>query len=1617
MKVQRTLLCRLLLFVITTFPVPGLTQTNFDEQQGLKPYDSWHGGDLDSVSLTSGALALHIPLLSYPQRGSLDLSFSLTFSGKDWTVYSHCSQNGHGGQDCTNKWVPVPRSGAKVATLTSLTTVTGAYISSSTDWLLEHPVDSSQPQYFASVVSPDGNVHQFGSAFSAITFPMRSLDASGLMHLDGSTVVLPNGTRLAYTTTPPINGSGVQPATVTDANGNQITMNASGWTDTLGRAVPGSAGYSVATEPGIATTDLSTCPSGTSNARVWDVPALNAGTRRFKLCYSLVSIHTNFQTGPTEYPATNTLLLTAVVLPDATMWTLQYDNYGNLLRLGLPTGGSISYTYSTGPLSCQPTHASMWVASRTVDANDGTGGHTWNYHYSGQYTNTQNGIIYSGQTKVTSPDGNDTVHTITSPVPGSYCSLYDTQIQYYQGAAGGTLLKTVSTQYTGIQDVYDGTPEIGMNIVAAQATAAWPGGQTTKVVNTFDLGNSFTEDGGTIPVVFGSLMQRDDYDFSNNLVRSTVNHYLWQDNSTYKTNNFLSLPVSSIVKTGAGCEVAKTSHGYDETYNGVTTQNALVSMHHGNPPGAVRGNHTSSSKSLISDCAEQSSITAHTIPYDTGVPYQSYDPLSHMTQYTYDPAFYGAYLTQTNLPDTQMPDTGAPVVHHIVSGNYDFNTGLLTSFTDENSQSFTYQYDNMLRLTQGNHPDGGQTLFTYPDPLTVSRQRLITTGVYDSYTAKFDGLGRPIQSQQITPSGTILTDTTYDIVGRVATVSNPYYQGSNHQSDPTYGVTSTQYDALSRATRTTKQDLSFTTVTYTDNCATVTDESGKSRKSCADALGRMATVFEDPSGLNYETDYQYDILNNMLRVDQKGSAPGDSTRWRTRLFTYDSLSQLLTASNPENGMMCYGIWFGGSCINGYDADGNLLKKTDARGITVTYAYDALNRLTDKTYSDSTPQASFRYDYATFLGQSFSYPVGREVAATSAANTIEYFTSYDKMGRVAGTVQCNPGVTGCKTFTASYDKLGDLTNMVYPNSLSVSYQYDSAARLYNAADSTGWNYASLVNTSQTYFLPAGAMGRIDTPNFKYTNSFNNRLQPTEITAQMTVGSSDILFDKTYGYNPPGLSQVNNGSIYTVTNVKDSSRTQTFTYDALNRLATAQDATHWSNAYTYDAWGNLTKKHYGPIPAGEYMDTSALTNNQLVGYGYDAGGNMTTDGINGWTYVFDGESRITSAGGVTYTYDADGRRVKKSSGTNYWYGPGGQVFAETDGSGAWTNYVFFGGQRLARNVNGDIKYYITDHLHSTAVFADKTGSILDDNDFYPWGGAVPGVGQTTSNNAIKFTGQYRDTESQLDYFGARYYANSMGRFMTPDWSAKPVTVPYANFGDPQSLNLYSYVGNSPIVRTDAVGHAAAGMDGLRAAPGSGGMGSEGFDGDNEFELADRVFWSVGDGSRVFDPPDEAEQQPQQQPAQKQNKPTVTVTTDLYTNQARDKGYSGAQIQLTATVKGDDSVAYNWDQTVTTSNPTGKDQKPNVPFKDAAPDTGLYWSAKDQKRAMDTAAKDGATTIFSDAPQRFGGVPFTFHATLSLIGIGKDGTHKTLWTATWGVKVTVKSVTLEPLRVLTP
>jgi RHS repeat-associated protein len=111
-----------------------------------------------------------------------------------------------------------------------------------------------------------------------------------------------------------------------------------------------------------------------------------------------------------------------------------------------------------------------------------------------------------------------------------------------------------------------------------------------------------------------------------------------------------------------------------------------------------------------------------------------------------------------------------------------------------------------------------------------------------------------------------------------------------------------------------------------------------------------------------------------------------------------------------------------------------------------------------------------------------------------------------------------------------------------------------------------------------------------------------------------------------------------------------------------------------------------------------------------------------------------------------------------------------------------------------------YYHGDQIGSTRMQTDGAGSVISTSEYYPFGQGP----QPTSQNHYLFSGKERDAESGLDYFGARYYASGLGRFMSADWSAQAEPVPYAKLDDPQTLNLYAYARNNPISLVDPDGH---------------------------------------------------------------------------------------------------------------------------------------------------------------------------------------------------------------------
>jgi RHS repeat-associated protein len=120
---------------------------------------------------------------------------------------------------------------------------------------------------------------------------------------------------------------------------------------------------------------------------------------------------------------------------------------------------------------------------------------------------------------------------------------------------------------------------------------------------------------------------------------------------------------------------------------------------------------------------------------------------------------------------------------------------------------------------------------------------------------------------------------------------------------------------------------------------------------------------------------------------------------------------------------------------------------------------------------------------------------------------------------------------------------------------------------------------------------------------------------------------------------------------------------------------------------------------------------------------------------------------------------------------------------------------------------VRFYHQDALGSVRAVSDSGGQILSRSDYLPFGEQIPseqGRGDLAgyaddAGNKQRFTGKERDGENGLDYFGARYHSAAQGRFTSPDEPLAAQTE-----ADPQSWNLYSYVGNSPLGRVDADGH---------------------------------------------------------------------------------------------------------------------------------------------------------------------------------------------------------------------
>jgi RHS repeat-associated protein len=1188
-----------------------------------------------------------------------------------------------------------------------------------------------------------------------------------------------------------LNGSltALNPSTATDTNGNQNSV-----TDTGSSLV-----YADSTGNNVLTAVTTLCGSGFACGATYSYTGPNSTTETVTVTTTTgTTAQTNFAC-PGINDVTSASGTVVITLPDGSSYQIGYDTAGRVSSVTLPTGGTISYNYNgpNGGISCQDGGSSGFT--RTTP--DGT----WTY------ARSYSSVTGVWTTTVTDPQGNNTVYTFSGPsdliwVQASGTTVivqpqYEVQRQVYQKVNGNqVLMETLLTCYNG-NFTNCATATVTSPITQIDRYTYLPSPTNPPSLSETKYNNS-------------ELLTEDkEFDFNaalppgNNQVSDRVIQYgtYSSGNCTALGNNLLNRPCTDTTSNGSST-LSQTTNQYD-----------------------AKGN-VQSIGSLVSGSTFLTKTFSY---YSTGLINVATDVNGATTTYT-----YGAC-------NSSFPTNIALKVNASLTLNrsmaWDCTGETPTSTTDENNQQTTFSYvspggtaDPFWRVLQENFPDGGQTSWTYNSPTSTTTTTKMNSSQNMVSTALLDGLGRVTESQLCEDGSTcskiIRTDTAYDAYSRPLQVYNPTRCNPATTNcggtENTWGFTTYAYDVLGRTTQVTDQDGSKITTSYSSNCVTVTDEALNSRQSCHDGLGRLTQVTEDPGSsphLNYVTSYTYDALGNLTNVTQNGS--------HQRAYFYDGLSRLTSETNPESGTATFKYDSDTNCSSPNSFPGQLVSRTDARNIRTCYQYDALNRLAQKSYSDGTATAAFTYDVSSADGFNSAYQVGRLVkAATLGSFPTGTYYSYDSMGRVKILAQC-AYINNCGTsapslwgITNTYDLAGNLASYTDGSGELFTQTFDSAGRpsqlTSNWVDSSHPSPLSTMDPSVGYYSN-GAVRKMTSGNGITTAiSLEARLQTCHTSfntsgAYITDGCNDgpvsgAIQDYYYALGSWGTTNNGNVTVWNALGAQNFNRS--YTYDSLNRLAGMQETngikesckpissptTPYTITWTYDAWGNRTIQQ--PNNGTCSFSQAVNANNQFSAGSYDAAGDLLGDGVH--AYAYDAEGRILNVDGgntALYVYNAFGQRVAKgtsSANTYYIYGADGQVMAERDAHNNWIQtYFYFGGQPLGLYSGQNTDFLHRDHLGSTRLVTLSNASISDSMDYLPFGEQIAGASATTH----KFTGDERDSETNLDHTDFRQYSSALGRWMTPD----PAGLDTVHLTNPQSWNRYPYVINDPIDLLDPDG----------------------------------------------------------------------------------------------------------------------------------------------------------------------------------------------------------------------
>lgn len=651
----------------------------------------------------------------------------------------------------------------------------------------------------------------------------------------------------------------------------------------------------------------------------------------------------------------------------------------------------------------------------------------------------------------------------------------------------------------------------------------------------------------------------------------------------------------------------------------------------------------------------------------------------------------------------------------------------------------------------------GATLITYDNlrrPIAVAQpavkssqgdnRRVVTQTTYDALgrvtkVERGAGVSAGNTNAIYAPLGTFTaleTSTTeFDAVGNVVKVVTPK------------GVVQSSYDALNRVTCTAvRMNAAVYSNLPTDACTPSTIGSqGPDRisRKVYDAAGR---VIAEEVGVG--TDAQQAAKRVTYTANGQVASLTDANGNRSN-FNYDGFDRLKRLNYPAAPR--------GSGVAsatdyeeyGYDLNGNRTSYRKRDGRVIAYQYNALNQMVVKDLPNTTT-ADVYYEYDA-NGRLYTARFG------SATATPSVMMSWDGIGRRTDETLYVNGVG--QTVNRNYDGDGNLSLLRW-NNYRLNYAYDYADRL---------NGVALTDNLGPSNMPGNLLAPLLTINY---GPLNRR------------------------------SQV----------VRDNGVTTDYTFDDAGRLVGLRHSgqtpsSTFSQAFEQNLAGQLTKAAQTGsafIWSGQPTTTTNLTHDQLnrnaaiaAASGYDANGNLISDGVR--TFTYDVENRLTSVAGgavpMSLDYDALGRLqtvTANGTATNFFY-DGDKLIGEyaannttllrwyAHGMGADEPLVWFEGSGY-----GARRWFETDRLGSIVGVSDISGNVT------PYTYGPYGEPQSWAGSRFRYTGQVALPEAQLYYYKARVYDPGMGRFLQTD----PI-------GYDDGLNIYAYVHGDPLNSTDPSG----------------------------------------------------------------------------------------------------------------------------------------------------------------------------------------------------------------------